>query len=103
MTSTLIDHAVGGRRVRRSADDWRQIIERQRASGLTQSAFCEREGLAVASFCKWLARLRDDSEELATDTVSFVSVDRSVSDEDGIAVLVRLDLGSGMVLEVSRR
>ena len=44
------------KRVRRSAVEWEQILERQEASGLSQSAFCRQEGLSAASFAHWRAR-----------------------------------------------
>ena len=37
---------------------WRQVIERQRASGQSIIGFCSKEGLAPASFHAWKRRLR---------------------------------------------
>src|ERR1035437_660355 len=45
----------------RSADRqryWREIIERQQASGQSIVGFCSKEGLAPASFHAWKRRLR---------------------------------------------
>ena len=45
----------------RSADRqryWREVIERQQASGQSIVGFCSREGLAPASFHAWKRRLR---------------------------------------------
>jgi hypothetical protein len=36
-------------RRRRSGSAWREIVSRQEESGLTVTAFCEREGLKAAS------------------------------------------------------
>ena len=37
---------------------WREVIERQRASGQSIVGFCSKEGLAPASFHAWKRRLR---------------------------------------------
>ena len=45
----------------RSADRqryWREVIERQQASGQSIVGFCSKEGLALASFHAWKRRLR---------------------------------------------
>ncbi len=45
----------------RSADRqqyWREVIERQQASGQSIVGFCSNEGLAPASFHAWKRRLR---------------------------------------------
>ena len=44
------------KRVRRSAAEWEQILGRQEASGLSQSAFCRQENISAASFAHWRAR-----------------------------------------------
>jgi hypothetical protein len=44
------------KRVRRSASEWEQILERQEASGLSQLAFCRQEGISPASFAQRRAR-----------------------------------------------
>ena len=52
MTSTLINHGQPARRIRRSADQWRALFAQYESSGLSQAAFCEQEGLAIATFTK---------------------------------------------------
>jgi transposase-like protein len=37
---------------------WRQRLERQRASGLSIAAFCRKEGVSQAAFHAWKRRLR---------------------------------------------
>lgn len=53
MSATSTDR---GHHVRRSASQWDEIFERFTTSGLTQRAFCEREGLAYSSFTCWRAK-----------------------------------------------
>ena len=50
----------------RSADRqryWREVIERQQASGQSIVGFCSKEGLAPASFHGWKRRLRRPKRE----------------------------------------
>lgn len=48
------------KRMRRSREQWEQIVSEQAGSGLSQSAFCRREGISLASFGHWRARLRTE-------------------------------------------
>jgi len=60
-------------------DNFREILSEQRASGLSQRAYCERAGLRTHVFAYWIAKLhrsrlsadRDDGPafvQLATDS-----------------------------------
>jgi len=49
--------AIKARKIFRSADQWRAIMSRYAASGLTQEQFCAREDLAISTFCSWRARV----------------------------------------------
>ena len=42
-----------GRYLRRSAEQWHALIERQSASGLSQGAFCDAEELSLSTFRRW--------------------------------------------------
>jgi putative transposase len=44
-------------RVRRSGAEWREVLDRQNASGLSAEEFCEREGIRLGSFMRWQAKL----------------------------------------------
>jgi putative transposase len=48
---------TGRHRIRRSHAEWRQLIEEQAGSGLTQSGFCALRGISVGSFRNWKHRL----------------------------------------------
>lgn len=43
-------------KVRRSRAEWESVVEAFGASGLSQSEFCRREGVALSSFQKWQQR-----------------------------------------------
>ena len=44
-------------RQRRNDKQWTAILRRFEASGLDQSEFCRRDGLALSSFQRWRQRL----------------------------------------------
>jgi len=46
-------------RARRTGAEWRKILEAFAASGLSASAFCQREGLSRAAFTRWRRRLQE--------------------------------------------
>lgn len=58
-------------KIRRSNSEWRVIIKQQKESGLPRTTFCEREGIAKASFDKWKRRL---SNESCAEPESFVEL-----------------------------
>ena len=51
-----LDSEAAGRRPRRSEAFWREAIDRQRDSGLTQQGFCDREGLPWLDSAERFAR-----------------------------------------------
>lgn len=67
---------------------WRRAVARQIESGLSQSAFCAREGIAASSFSSWKNEFaRRDSEcqtkeATATSLPVFVPLSHSVTDVD---------------------
>ena len=42
---------------------WGQRIADWQASGLSQRAFCQQQGLAISTFCVWLRKIRQIGEE----------------------------------------
>jgi hypothetical protein len=70
-------HANG--RVRRTRSEWQKICDRFEASGLSKSAFCRREGIAKASFAKWMARLADEQTPVA-ESAPFIELSPAVSE-----------------------
>ena len=45
------------RHVRRSPSEWRQLIDEQARSGLSQTAFCAARAVSTTSFQHWKRRL----------------------------------------------
>jgi hypothetical protein len=68
----------GMRRPRLSSGEWRAIFRRQRASGLTVRAFCQRAGVALSTFSWWQRKLREQSGRIPRrPRPAFVEVQRT--------------------------
>jgi hypothetical protein len=67
--------------VQRGEAFWRAALSRQRASGLAQRAFCDREGLAVSTFSWWSRRIA--SAQAPAGAVQFVEVTPTAKRETG--------------------
>lgn len=83
---------------RRSPEQWQAILNEQNNSGMSQQKFCEQEGISFGTFQTWRKRLASKPAESA-----FVEIPRSAPTlplESGLTV--RLELGAGVVLELSR-
>jgi hypothetical protein len=84
---------------RRSAAQWRKIFDKFDRSGMTQEHFCQREGFARATFCRWQRKLKASS--LATRPATFVEVclasqsepDQAPRNEPAEEVVVELPFG----------
>lgn len=90
---------------RRNATAWQALVSRQARSGESVARFCARERVSVASFYQWRARSRQDAMSQAPFGESptagaFVDLGE-VSLGTGRLVL-RLDLGGGLVLQLTR-
>jgi hypothetical protein len=53
---------------------WQQRLQRFRNSGLTVTAFCDREGISAASFYVWRRRLQAEPNSPAADAPRLVPV-----------------------------
>ncbi len=91
---------------RRSRAEWQRIIEAFAASGLTQAAFCRREGLALSTFQYWKRRLaaggpgtRPGSEAPAEPAV----IDLGALEDRPAGWEVEIALGDGVSLTLRRR
>ncbi|BBP45022.1 hypothetical protein THMIRHAS_03950 [Thiosulfatimonas sediminis] len=51
---------------------WVQRIADWQASGLSQRAFCQQEGLAISTFYTWLRKLQSLSKELVKEPSAFL-------------------------------
>jgi hypothetical protein len=83
----------GVRRVRRSEGEWRLIVERFEASGVSRAEFCEGEGIGLGSFSRWQQKLRDPKR----GGKKFIDLWGSAAPRSW---RMELDLGSGVVLRI---
>ena len=93
--------------VRRSEADGRALLARFAESGLTQKAFCEREGVALSTFQFWKNRLGHQPPGASAGTqepTSAASVIELGTLEDRPAGWeVEIALGDGVSLRLRRR
>jgi hypothetical protein len=88
--------------VRRSAAQWKALVDSHRKSGLTQTAFCAREGISAMSLSSWRKRLSAKPEETSDmASPSFVEITPPLKAIEQ-ALTLRLELGAGIVLTVTR-
>lgn len=90
------------RYTRRTPEQWQQIFADQTTSGLSQELYCKENGISYATFQTWRKKLAGgvDAEH------DFVEIPRGRTTR-GVLPLdqglrVRLELGAGVVLELSR-
>jgi hypothetical protein len=90
---------------RRSAQAWREVVARFAQSGLTEEAFCEREGLSPKLFHRWRSKRCSAPLRPAADKVARASsptaqfVDLGSLKDGGSRLEMRLDLGGVCNLE----
>ncbi|MBT8389059.1 MAG: hypothetical protein KJP13_05365 [Altererythrobacter sp.] len=87
------------RRVRRGRDEWQHLIDEQAGSGQTQAAFCEAQGLSLASFGNWKRRLTtaESTEQPWFELSGLSDVGSSSAGWD-----IELQLGDGICLRLRR-
>ena len=99
--------AAPGERSRRhrGASQWRTLVQAQERSGQSQEAFCRIHGISVASLSNWRRRLRAEVSAVSVPAVqaspTFIEIGSAPRPLNG-GVRVRLELGAGIVLELSR-
>jgi len=89
----------GRRNQRRSVAERRQLLDRYERSGLSQKAFCLRQGVALSTLQYWRRRARDTDQE---PTPSFVEIPQVTGMARALSVeaAVFIELPGGVRLEV---
>lgn len=101
------------RRHRLSEPAWLDMFKRFEGAGLTVEAFCSREGLCRSSFTRWRSRLLggaggvrqlkpDDPGQASMAFIDLGAMGSGVP-APGPALELRLDLGDGLTLTLTRR
>jgi hypothetical protein len=109
----------GQRRRRLDAGTWREVLERFAAAGTTVDKFCECERVSTSSFYRWRERLgpsgmqpvvahreqRSDGVSVPPLAAKFIDLGSLAgsSRSTGSALELRLDLGGGVVLQITRQ
>ena len=90
---------VKAKRRRLGSQAWREMVARFTSSGLSAEAFSQRERVSLASLKRWQQEL-EGKQAPAADSGGFLELGalRSV----GSRFEVRLDLGDGVLLTLSR-
>ena len=103
-----------GKWIQRNEVQWRTLLSRFSASGLSVSVFCRGEAVSTASFYRWrsLIERHDGGESLAVGSdglavpskPAFVDLGALQGESArGSSVELRLDLGGGLTLHLVRR
>jgi len=99
------------RRRRRKADEWIELLSRFSAGGQSIEAFCQLEGVSVASFYRWRGLLGNDSGQGGVPAAKPAFVDLgplrpTPAANSGQPLTERLelhlDLGGGLMLHLVR-
>lgn len=81
-------------RVRRSPEEWRELVERFAGSGLNRREFCRREKISVNSLQRWRQRLT------ASARSEFVEVAPAKGDRASSPWVVEVELAGGTIVRI---
>jgi len=86
---------------------WQQLIEAQQSSGLSQKAFCQKEGLSLTTFSFWKRKLKHgERSTLCPSDSSRPSSNAWIELPAGIPAAnswcIELDLGNGVCLRLNQ-
>ena len=90
-------------RIRRSREQWRELLERFAHSGQSREDFCRQHGLTLSSFAHWRREFGKTATGGRAVTASplFFEVTPQASGSAG-SWDIELELGNGMVLRLRR-
>ena len=106
---------MSGQRRHLDTQGWREVLRRFEAAATTVEAFCAREGLSSSSFYRWRERLQRDGAPAKAPRTRASGI--AVPAPSGFIELgdlahaqcrtqaglqVRLELGGGLVLQITR-
>lgn len=99
--------SASNQKTRRSAAQWQQIFKQFEFSGLSQQAFCEHQGIALSTFCKWRQQLFGESISPAPSLDRNEALFTPLSIEDCVPAQantaswdIELQLGGGCILRI---
>ncbi|HDK37667.1 MAG TPA: IS66 family insertion sequence hypothetical protein [Thiolapillus brandeum] len=89
---------------RHTPSEWQQLIEAQQASGLSQKAFCQENGIARATFGYWKRKLKQEQPVVQghMSGSSWIELSRFATEPSPTAYWqIELDLGNGVCLRLN--
>ena len=86
------------KRVRRSQEQWRKVIEQYQANDLSGPKFCAEHDISYASFSKWKQRLLSQPAE----STSAPFIELTPTPVTHSRWHIELDLGSGIQLRIAQ-
>jgi len=89
------------RYIRRTPEQWHVIFEEQSSSGLSQEMFCKSQNISYGTFQTWRKKLNNPSDHHSADFVEVPRIDAEQLPLDQ-SLRIRLELGAGIILELSR-
>lgn len=89
--------------IRRGEAQWRSILSAFADSGLSQKAFCEREGLALSTFGYWKRKLQSGGAAASSPDAGPAVIDLGMLDDRPAGWEVEIALGEGVSLTLRRR
>jgi hypothetical protein len=110
MGTGIVQRIGAGRQARRSAQEWRALLETHQRSGETRRRFWARHGIALSTFGWWQRRVRaqafavvESAGNIAETNALFVELAAPVAAERTAAAWdLELELGAGVVLRLRR-
>jgi transposase-like protein len=94
------------KRIKRSEAAWRELFERQAASGASVQEFCRSEGINPGVFRRWRSalssKIKKTKRTAAVSKVAAPFIDIGAVDSSRSRFEVRLELGGGVILNIGR-
>jgi len=92
---------------RRTPEQWQQLVEQWRDSGLSATRFCNINEVGYASFCNWRKRLTETAPHTvptATSAPAFIDIStlQSPDSTPDTGWNIVLSLGNGVELRLSQ-
>ena len=89
-----------GRRTRRTASEWRELVSQFERGGQSRKEFCSLQGLSLSTFDLWRRKLRGTPSQREPRSESMFVEVAQVEPTRSLSWDVELELGAGVVLRV---
>ncbi len=89
------------RSIRRSPEQWQELVDQWRDSGQSAARFCEVRSIGYASFCSWRKRLTDGQARPTDPEAQFIDLGALTSAHAERGWNIVLSLGNGVELRLS--